>query len=104
VLRNSLVPVITFIGAELAGLVGTSSLIELVFAWGGAGQYGLTAILEGQCRIGRELGAGGMGTVVLAHDLNHDRDVAITVSDPDRGAALVGERFVRNNSVTRTNR
>jgi len=45
-----------------------------------------------------------MGTVVLAHDLNHDRDVAITVSDPDRGAALVGERFVRNNSVTRTNR
>lgn len=47
VLRNSLAPVITFIGAELAGLVGTSSLIELVFAWGGAGQYGLTAILEG---------------------------------------------------------
>ena len=47
VLRNSLVPVVTFTGTELAGLVGTSSLIELVFAWGGAGQYGLTAILEG---------------------------------------------------------
>ncbi|MBS7700438.1 MULTISPECIES: ABC transporter permease [unclassified Chelatococcus] len=47
VLRNSLVPLITFIGTELAGLVGTSSLIELVFAWGGAGQYGLSAIIQG---------------------------------------------------------
>ena len=46
VLHNSLVPLITFIGTELTGLVGTSSLIELVFAWGGAGQYGLSAILE----------------------------------------------------------
>lgn len=45
--RNSVVPLITFGGTELAGLVGTSSLIELVFAWGGMGQYGLTAILEG---------------------------------------------------------
>lgn len=47
VLRNSLVPLITFIGTEIAGLVGTSSLIELVFAWGGAGQYGLSAIIQG---------------------------------------------------------
>jgi peptide/nickel transport system permease protein len=47
VLRNSLVPLITFIGTEVAGLVGTSSLIELVFAWGGAGQYGLSAIIQG---------------------------------------------------------
>jgi ABC-type dipeptide/oligopeptide/nickel transport system permease component len=45
--RNSVVPLVTFGGTELAGLVGTSSLIELVFAWGGMGQYGLTAILEG---------------------------------------------------------
>jgi peptide/nickel transport system permease protein len=47
VLRNSLVPLITFVGTEIAGLVGTSSLIELVFAWGGAGQYGLSAIIQG---------------------------------------------------------
>ena len=47
ILRNSLVPLVTFTGTEFAGLVGTSSLIELVFAWGGAGQYGLSAILEG---------------------------------------------------------
>jgi len=47
VLRNSLVPVITFVGTEITGLVGTTSLIEYVFAWGGLGQYGLSAIIAG---------------------------------------------------------
>lgn len=47
VMRNSAVPVITFVGTELTGLVGTLSLIEFVFSWGGVGQYGLTAIVRG---------------------------------------------------------
>ncbi len=47
VLRNSVTPIVTFIGSELISLFGTSSLIELVFAWGGLGQYGLNAILSG---------------------------------------------------------
>lgn len=47
VLRNSMVPVVTFVGTELAGLVGTTALIEYVFAWGGVGQYGLSAIIQG---------------------------------------------------------
>jgi serine/threonine protein kinase len=42
----------------------------------------------------RELGAGGMATVYLAHDLKHERDVAIKVLHPDLGAALGGERFL----------
>lgn len=46
-LRNSFVPITTFTGGELVGLVGTVALIELVFAWGGLGQYGLTAIMRG---------------------------------------------------------
>src|SRR5512140_2003105 len=54
----------------------------------------LTAALEGRYRIERELGAGGMATVYLAHDLKHDRDVAIKVLHPDLGAALGGERFL----------
>jgi peptide/nickel transport system permease protein len=47
VMRNSTVPVMTFVGTELTGLVGTVSLIEYVFAWGGLGQYGLNAIVAG---------------------------------------------------------
>ncbi len=46
-LRNSFVPIVTFTGSEAVGLVGTISLIEYVFAWGGLGQYGLTAITRG---------------------------------------------------------
>ena len=54
----------------------------------------LTTTLADRYRIERELGAGGMATVYLAHDLRHDRDVAIKVLHPDLGAALGGERFL----------
>ena len=54
----------------------------------------LTAALAGRYRIERALGAGGMATVYLAHDLKHDRDVAIKVLHPDLGAALGSERFL----------
>ena len=57
-------------------------------------QTRLTGALAGHYRIERELGAGGMATVYLAHDLKHDRDVAIKVLHPDLGAALGGERFL----------
>jgi serine/threonine-protein kinase len=50
--------------------------------------------LADRYRIERELGAGGMATVYLAHDLKHDRDVAIKVLHPDLGAALGGDRFL----------
>jgi ABC-type dipeptide/oligopeptide/nickel transport system permease component len=46
-LRNSLVPIVTFLGTEFSHLFAASSLIELTFAWGGLGQYGLNAILQG---------------------------------------------------------
>ncbi|NKC33169.1 ABC transporter permease [Falsiroseomonas selenitidurans] len=50
-LRNSMTPVVTFIGTEITGLVGTTSLIEYVFAWGGLGQYGLSAIIAGDFAV-----------------------------------------------------
>jgi peptide/nickel transport system permease protein len=51
VLRNCAVPIVTFVGSELVGLVGTTSLIEYVFAWGGLGQLGLTAIVRGDFAV-----------------------------------------------------
>jgi len=54
----------------------------------------LTTALADRYRLDRELGQGGMATVYLAHDLKHDRDVAIKVLHPDLGAALGGERFL----------
>lgn len=50
-LRGAATPVVTFVGAELAALVGTCSLIEYVFAWGGVGQYGLDAIIKGDFAV-----------------------------------------------------
>jgi Tol biopolymer transport system component len=54
----------------------------------------LSAALANRYRIERQLGAGGMATVYLAHDIRHDRNVAIKVLHPDLGAALGGERFL----------
>ncbi|PYP77016.1 MAG: hypothetical protein DMD35_16910 [Gemmatimonadetes bacterium] len=54
----------------------------------------LSTALADRYRVERELGAGGMATVYLAHDLRHDRDVAIKVLHPDLGAALGSERFL----------
>jgi serine/threonine-protein kinase len=43
----------------------------------------------------RLLGSGGMATVYLAHDLKHNRNVAIKVLRPALAATLGGERFLR---------
>ncbi len=54
----------------------------------------LSAALADRYRIERELGAGGMATVYLAHDLKHDRLVAVKVLKPELAAVLGAERFV----------
>ncbi len=53
----------------------------------------LRVAIADRYRVERQLGVGGMATVYLAHDLKHDRDVAIKVLHPDLGAALGGERI-----------
>ena len=63
-------------------------------------QARLGRALSDRYRLERELGAGGMATVYLAHDLKHDRDVAIKVLHPDLGAALGAERFLSEIKTT----
>jgi len=55
----------------------------------------LQSALADRYTIERELGAGGMATVYLAHDLRHDRSVALKVLRPDLAATLGPDRFLR---------
>jgi cytochrome c553 len=55
----------------------------------------LAAALADRYRIERELGAGGMATVYLAHDLKHNRKVALKILSPDLAATIGHERFLR---------
>ncbi|MDE3151624.1 MAG: serine/threonine-protein kinase [Gemmatimonadota bacterium] len=54
----------------------------------------LTAALSDRYVIQREIGAGGMAVVYLAHDRKLDREVALKVLRPELGAVLGAERFL----------
>ena len=55
----------------------------------------LSTALGNRYRVEREIGEGGMAVVYLAHDLRHDRRVALKVLRPELSAYLGAERFLR---------
>jgi len=60
----------------------------------------LVAGLADRYVIERQLGQGGMAVVYLAHDVRHDRRVALKVLRPELGAVLGAERFLAEIKVT----
>jgi serine/threonine-protein kinase len=55
----------------------------------------LGAHLADRYRLSNELGRGGMATVYLAHDIKHERLVAIKVLHPDLTGGVAAERVLR---------
>jgi TolB-like protein/tRNA A-37 threonylcarbamoyl transferase component Bud32 len=56
---------------------------------------GLPAALAERYTIQQELGRGGMAIVYLAHDVRHDRSVALKIMLPEIAATLGSDRFLR---------
>jgi serine/threonine-protein kinase len=54
----------------------------------------LSAALGDRYRVDGEIGSGGMATVYAAHDLRHDREVAIKVLRPEVASLVGADRFL----------
>jgi serine/threonine-protein kinase len=67
-----------------------SEIVARVFAEEFAGRY----------TISKRIGAGGMATVYLAHDVRHDREVAIKILHPELTATIGSARFEREIRMT----
>lgn len=60
---------------------------------------GLEDALATSYRLDRELGRGGMATVYLAHDVRHNRRVALKVLHPELGSSIGPDRFLRESTA-----
>jgi eukaryotic-like serine/threonine-protein kinase len=60
----------------------------------------LTIALADRYTLERGVGAGGMATVYLAHDVRHNRKVAIKVLRPEVAAIIGAERFLKEIETT----
>jgi serine/threonine-protein kinase len=60
----------------------------------------LATALAGRYTIERQIGAGGMATVYLGHDVRHRRPVAVKFLNPELGAVVGAERFASEIELT----
>ena len=90
--RLSLAPPLD-VGHTVANVAPPTTVRRVTATWP-SDFTALTRALGDRFRIERELGAGGMATVYLAHDLKHDRPVAVKVMR-NGDAPLDTERFHR---------
>jgi peptide/nickel transport system permease protein len=78
-LRNALIPVVTALGAVLAGLVSGALVIEQVFSWPGVGQFTFQAAIAKDYPI---VQAGVMFTSTLLVISYLLRDLTYAIVDP----------------------
>jgi peptide/nickel transport system permease protein len=78
-LKNSLIPVVTVIGLQLAGLFGGAVIVENVFNLQGIGNYFLGALLRKDLQVAQTLTLYDGAVVVL---MNLAVDVAYAWIDP----------------------
>lgn len=84
VLRNALLPVITYAGIQAGQLIGGSILVETVFAWPGIGRLAFEALLARDYQV--LLGV-FLCTSVLVVLFNLATDLIYLVADPRMDAA-----------------
>ena len=93
ILRNALLPVITFAGIQAGQLIGGSILVETVFAWPGIGRLAFEALLARDYQV--LLGV-FLCTSVLVVLFNLVTDLLYLVADPRDGDS----RDARHSSAT----
>jgi len=79
VLRNALLPVITYAGIQAGGLIGGSLLVETVFAWPGIGRLAFDALLQRDYSV--LLGVFFIASLIVVI-VNLVTDILYTVVDP----------------------
>ncbi|OZI29832.1 ABC transporter permease [Bordetella genomosp. 10] len=79
VLRNALLPVITYAGIQAGGLIGGSLLVETVFAWPGIGRLAFDALIQRDYSV--LLGVFFVASVIVVV-INIATDILYTVADP----------------------
>ncbi len=60
----------------------------------------LSSALADRYKIESHVGEGGMATVYHAHDMKHDRKVALKVLRPELAAVIGADRFLQEIKVT----
>ena len=84
ILRNALLPIVTFVGIQAGQLIGGSILVEIVFAWPGIGRLAFDALLARDYQL--LLGV-FLATSVLAVLLNLVTDLVYGLIDPRMASA-----------------
>lgn len=79
VLKNAMIPVVTVVALQMAGLIAWQFLVEIIFGWPGVGTWAVSAILRLDFQVIMGVTLFGAALYVL---LNFLADVAYLLLDP----------------------